>query len=78
MCVKAIPESDMSKNLKECFILSIHSTVKIEVNQCICVNVHTGILTVCRFAGIKIFARYRYRYDKNTYFLILLQYITQL
>ena len=26
---------------------------------------YTGILTVCRFAGIKFFARYRYRYDKK-------------
>ena len=54
--------------------------MKIEVNQCICVDVHTDIfaifygipvliLTVFRFAGIKFFAQYRYRYDKNMYLL---------
>ena len=31
---------------------------------------YSGILTVCRFAGIKLFARYRYRYNKNTFFSI--------
>ena len=36
---------------------------------------YTGILTVCRFAGIKFFARYRYRYDKKPSFL---RYIAQL
>ena len=34
-------------------------TVKIEVNQCICVNVHTGIFTVYRyFYGIPVFLWY--------------------
>ena len=57
-------------------------TVKIEVNRCIRVNVHTGIFIVyryfygilaflryvCWFASIKLFTGYRYRYDKNTFF----------
>ena len=66
-------------------ILYTLHTVKIEVNQCICVNMfmsvflwYTSILTVCRFAGIKFFTRYRYQYDKNTFFSILLWYIAQL
>ena len=33
--------------------------MKIEVNQCICVDVHTGIFTVYRyFYGIPVFLRY--------------------
>ena len=39
---------------------------------------YTGTLTVCRFAGIKFFPRYRYRYDKNTFFSVFLRYIAQL
>ena len=39
---------------------------------------YTSIITVCWFAGIKFFVRYRYQYDKNTFFSILLRYIAQL
>ena len=51
----------MQENLKECFTLimcTVHSE-KIEVNQCICVNVyiHPGIL-----GYISIFTVYRYSY----------------
>ena len=55
-------ESDKSRKLKESFTLTIshiHCTLKIEVNQCICVDVHTGIFMVYRyFYGIPVFLRY--------------------
>ena len=45
----------MQENLKECFTLimcTVHSE-KIEVNQCICVNVYVRV-----FYGIPVFLRY--------------------
>ena len=93
---KSITKNQIRVEIERIFhshnILYTLHTVKIEVNQCVCVDIHTGIftvyryvflrytgiLTVCRFAGIKFFARYRYRYDKNTFFSVFLRYIAQL